>query len=234
MDTRMHASPSAFDDATSRRPWLGSPWLTLPAPLLAALFAVTLWLLLSPADVMVVMREGGPIEGLTEKMYFLLAAALWLSPRRAGEWRDTLALTVMLAAAGAREMDLHKAFTGYSVLKVSFYLHDVPLRHKLTALFFLGLIAAAAFYLLRRHAGALWQRLRQREPVACSLAIFFATLVITKVLDRAINVLAGDFGVSTSTEIHALVSALEETVEMSLPVIAALARWQYLKLRPAS
>lgn len=211
-------------------PRLDSPWLALPAPLLAIAFAVAIWLALTPAEVMVLMREGGPIEGMTEWLYLALAAALWLNPRRDGAWRDTLALSVMLAAAGAREMDLHKVFTGYSVLKVSFYLHDVPLWHKLIALFVLALIAAAALHLLRRHANALWRGLRRREPVACSVALFFAVMVISKVLDRAINVLAGDYGISTSTEIHALVSALEETVELSLPLIATLARWQYLKL----
>lgn len=210
-----------------------SRWLTLPAPLLAALLAVLLWLSLAPPQVMHVMREGGPIEGMTEILYFLLAAALWLSPRAAGEWRTTLALSVMLAAAGAREMDLHKHWTGTSVLKVSFYLRDAPLHQKIVAFVILALIAAAAIDLLRRHGQALWQRLKAREPVACSIALFFVTMAISKVLDRSINVLAEDFGIASSASVLALVSALEETVELSLPVMAGLARWQYLRLRRA-
>lgn len=219
--------------ATSQASLPSSKWLTLPAPLLAALLAVLLWLSLAPSQVMHVMREGGPIEGMTEILYFVLAAALWLSPRAAGEWRTTLALSVMLAAAGAREMDLHKHWTGTSVLKVSFYLRDAPLHQKIIAFVILALIAAAAIHLLRQHGKVLWQRLKAREPVACSIALFFITMAISKVLDRSINVLAEDFGIASSASVLALVSALEETVELSLPVMAGLARWQYLRLRRA-
>lgn len=219
--------------ATPQTSLPGSRWLTLPAPLLAALLAVLLWLSLAPAQVMHVMREGGPIEGMTEILYFVLAAVLWLSPRAAGEWRTTLTLSVMLAAAGAREMDLHKYWTGTSVLKVSFYLRDAPLHQKIVAFVILALIAAAAIHLLRQHGKELWQRLKAREPVACSIALFFITMAISKVLDRSINVLAEDFGIASSASVLALVSALEETVELALPVMAGLARWQYLRLRNA-
>lgn len=211
---------------------LRAPWLSLPLPLLAALAATILWWLLPPEQVMVVLREGGPIEGLTEKMYLLLAAALWFSPRQPGEWKATLALSILLAAAGAREMDWHKTFTGFSVLKVSFYLHDRPLVTKLIAFSIVGTVIASAIYLLRRYALALWHRFWRLEPAAWSIAIFFATMAITKVLDRSINILDQDFGIPSSASVLALVSALEETVEMALPMIAALARWQYLKLKP--
>lgn len=218
--------------AAAYHPVLRALWLSAPLPLLAAVFATCLWLLLPPDQVMRVLREGGAIEGLTEKMYLLLAAALWLSPRQPGEWKTTLALSILLAAAGAREMDWHKAFTGFSVLKVSFYLHDRPLVTKLIAFSIVGTVIAAAIYLLRRYALALWHRFWRLEPVAWSIAIFFTTMVITKVLDRSINVLDQDFGIPSSASVLALVSALEETVEMALPLIAALARWQYLKLKP--
>lgn len=225
-------SDKKITSPAAHHPVLSTPWLSLPLPLLAALFATVLWVLLPPDQVMVVMREGGPIEGLTEKMYFLLAAALWLSPRQPGEWKVTLALTILLAAAGARELDWHKAFTGFSVLKVSFYLHDRPLMTKLIAFSIVGTVIAAAIYLLRRYALALWQRFWRMEPVAWSIAIFFTTMVISKVLDRSINILDQDFGIPASASVLALVSALEETVEMALPMIAAVARWQYLKLKP--
>ncbi len=208
-----------------------SPWLTLPLPVLAALASIALWLLLPPGQVMHVLREGGPVEGLTEKLYFILAAALWFSPRQKGEWRITLALTVLLVAAGAREMDLHKSLTGFSVLKVSFYLQDRPLSTKLIALCCVGPVAAAALYLLHTQGRALWQRLRLHEPVAGNLAIFFVTLVVTKVLDRSLNILAQDFSIPSSPSTEALVSAFEEVGELSLPMIAMVARWQYLQLR---
>ncbi len=221
--------PTRSSDAATS-PWWAARWLAVVFPLLATFLALGLWITLSPADTMHVLREGGPIEGLTEKMYFFLAIALWFSPRKPDEWRVTLALTVLLVAAGAREMDLHKALTGYSVLKVSFYLQNHPLLTKLVAFVCVASTAAAAIYVLRNRMRSLWQGMRRGEPMACSIAVLVITLVITKLMDRSISVLGQDFGLHASASTVALVSALEETVEMSLPMIASWARLQYMKL----
>lgn len=207
---------------------LQQAWPALVPPLTALLASLLLWLNLAPAEVMHVIVEGGPVERLTEWGYMALAAAMWLSPPPPGERRGWLALTVLLLAAAAREMDWHKHWTGTSVFKVSYYLHPGPLLPKLIALAILALIVLAAWHWLRQPLQA-WL-----GPVA---QVFFAMLIISKVLDRAINLLAEDWGVHTSEGIHALVSALEETLELSLPLIAAYGLWCYARrwrARPAA
>lgn len=200
--------------------FLRSIWPAMLPPLIAVIGSLALWLNLPPAEVMRVMVEGGPIERLTEWGYMAVAALIWLAPPPAGQRRGWLALSVLLLAAAAREMDWHKHWTGYSVLKVSFYFHPVPLWHKLLALSVLGLIAWAALHWLRRPR-ADWLR-----PVTIW---FFFTMVVSKILDRAINLLAEDWGIHTSDSILALVSALEESIELSLPLIAAYGLWGYAR-----
>lgn len=199
-------------------PPLAPFWPALLPPLLAVLGALLLWLNLPPARVMEVMVEGGPIERLTEWGYIAVAGAIWLRPPPAGERRGWLAVTVLLLAAAAREMDWHKHWTGTSVLKVSYYLHPGPLLPKLVALGVLAAILAAAWHWLRRPRGE-WL-----HPVTIC---FFVTMVISKILDRAINLLAEDYDVHVGPSIHALVSALEESIELSLPLIAAYGLWRF-------
>jgi hypothetical protein len=221
---------------TVDRPFFAaSPWSAAVIASLTALGALAVWLVLPPDAVMELMNETGPVEISTSALYFLVALlplALFFVPPARTDRLSWLAIAVMSAAGGAREMDLHKAWTEKSVLKVSFYLGHAPLHQKLVSLLVLGAIGLALSYLLRRHVRRLWQELRQRQAVAISVATLFITTFITKVLDRAINLLAEDYGVHTSFSVKALVSALEETMELGLPIMVALCLWQFLRAPP--
>lgn len=202
-------------------------WAGLWAPLLAVAVAL-LWAECLPrATVLDLIHEEGPVELLTTLLYLFAAVALWCVQRPLQGAGTRLALTVMLLAFAAREQDLHKAFTGTSVLKVSFYLNDHPLHQKLVALPILAVIAGTALWLLARHARPLWQGLRRARPLAITVAIFFVTLVITKVIDRSFAILAEDFGVHLSDQVDTIFSALEEVVECSLPLIAVAGLLQH-------
>src|SRR5690606_27324264 len=123
---------------------------------------------------------------------------------------------------GARELDLHKAFTGTSVLKVSFYLGPAPLAHKLVALGAVGVVLAAVLYLLARHGRSVWRGLRQGHPAATTVAVFAATMVVAKIVDRSRMVLLEDFGVALGSSATALFIALEEALELGLPLLVLL------------
>jgi hypothetical protein len=123
-------------------------------------------------------------------------------------------------------MDLHIAFTGTSVLKVSFYLRDAPWHQKVVALGVVSTVALAMIHLARTYARPYRQAVRDRVPVAVTVTVFGAAMAVAKVLDRSVNVLAGDFGVEVTAATAALVSSLEETLEVSLPILAGLALLQ--------
>lgn len=204
-------------------------------PVLVAVALALVWAECLPrATVLDLIHEEGPVELLTTLLYLFAAVALWCVQRPLQGAGTRLALTVMLLAFAAREQDLHKAFTGSSVLKVSFYLHDHPLHQKLVALPILAVIAATTLWLLSRYARPMWQGLRQARPLAITVAIFFVTLVATKVIDRSFAILAEDFGVHMSDQLDTILSALEEVVECSLPLIVVAGLVQHQRERKAA
>ena len=195
----------------SRRPYLAL-WLVL----LFAVIALLMWAVLPPAQVMSVMSEEGPVEIGAATLYFLTAVAIWLVRGPAMPVRLAWAMTIVLFAFGARELDLHKAWTGVSTLKVSFYLGAAPLHQKLAAFAVVGPFAAAMLYLAWRYALPVLRGVRRRDPVAVTVAVFWATLVLSKLIDRSQNVLLEDFGVQFGPSVTALRAAWEETLELSL------------------
>jgi len=206
---------------------LHTPYAAAALPLAAMAAAVALWLLLPPEQVMGWLKEGGPVEGPSEILYFVAAAVIGLMPGRPGDARVRLALCVLFAAFGAREMDLHKAFTGTSVLKVSFYVNDAPMHQHVVAALLVSCVALAVGYLCVQLWRPLWRAWRRHETVATTVVCFLVAMLVSKVLDRSINLLAEDYGVYASASVHALVSALEEILELSLPLIALLGALQY-------
>lgn len=202
-------------------------WAALVPPALAVLVSLV-WGTTLPHDaVIALIHEDGPVESLTVLLYLLLALALWCVPRPGDDTRPRAAITLLVLALAARELDLHKHFTGGSVLKVSFYLHDAPLLHKLVALPILLVILATAAWLALRYVRPLWRDLRRGRPLAVTMAVFFATLVLTKLIDRSFAILAEDFGIVMSAGLDAVLSGMEEVGECSLPLILAVGLGQY-------
>ncbi len=195
-------------------------------------FAIAVWLVQPTESVLWLMREEGPVETATSALFFLLALVLYGLRPKLDDRRSWLAMVTLCAAAGAREMDWHKVWTGKSVLKLSFYLGPAPAHQKLLAGALVMLVAAGVIYLVRRHALSLWRDLRAREPVAVTVATLLVTTAITKVLDRSINLLIQDHGIVAAPSIRALVAALEESMELGLPLMVTLAVWQYLRECP--
>lgn len=218
-DSQVPSASGPHSTASSLR---HSRWLAVVPPVLTLMFAVALWLALEPATLKQLTTEGGFVERPTELLYFALAAMMWWWRRPDDDLLGWAALCVVFIAFGAREMDLHRAWTGGSMLKVSFYLREAPLLQKLISGAIVLVVAAAAMLLIRRHALGVWQALRRRETLATTVAVFFVTMVVSKVFDRSINILIEDFGVVTPVSIGVLVGAVEEILELSLPLVAAI------------
>jgi hypothetical protein len=207
-------------------------WMALWCPIISAMFAVLLWASLAGTEVARLTSEGGPVERTTEWLYFVMAAVFAFGARLDGRAKTRAALVVMMLAFGAREMELHRYWTGKSVLKVSFYLGSAPAYQKIVALALVATVALALVTLLRRHGVEVWRGVRVGRPVSTTVVIFVVTILITKILDRSVNVLAEDFGVLTPPTIRVLVGALEEIIELSPPMVAAIGWWQVSRSRP--
>jgi hypothetical protein len=55
------------------------------------------------------------------------------------------------------------------------------------------------------------------------VAQMIAVLVITKILDRLVNTLKNDFNILVSEQLHMIISGLEESGEMIIPLLCILA-----------
>lgn len=210
-----------------RQRFLASPLLGVWVALAFVAAALGVWWVCTPDQVFQITHEEGPVERPTEILYFVVGLGMWLLRQPRDKLRLWAALSVTLIAFGMREMDLHKAWTGLSVLKVSFYLGHAPLHQKLVALAVLAVIGLAVGHLLLNYLSASWRALRRGHPVAVTVACFLVSLVVSKVFDRSVNLLAEDYHVITPLGISALLSALEEIMELGLPVLAATGLLQH-------
>ena len=169
--------------------------------------------------------EGGPIEELTLGFYLIGIIAVLMTPTHAVGRVDKLATCILLAAFAAREMDLHSALFGTSILKARFYNRDGTASQIAIALMILLPIFASIGWLAVKH-GRQWLRaLRERQPAAITFLIFMIALVVAKLSDRAPDTLAG-WHLAVSMTVRHIMQGIEESLEMFLPIFIAIAVWQ--------
>jgi hypothetical protein len=170
-----------------------------PAVVVACVLAAALtWLAMPAASVESWMGGSGPVERMTAATYALCALAAWLLRRRGEDWRTSVALSTVMVCFCMRELDWHKAFTGTSVLRASWFAGPASWTAKLVAAVVVLSFAAALAWLLARHARS-WRRgLRERQPVAVTVLMFVLVLLLAKSLDRSVSILENDFGVDVT------------------------------------
>jgi len=167
------------------------------------------------------MAETGPVEMGTLALYLAALVAV-VANRRFNPAPEWPALLLVIAGFCAREMDMHKYFTDVSVLKISYYSGPAPLAHKLMALAAWTPPALAALYLAARFARTLWRGLLTRRAVAVTVVTVLASIVVSKLSDRSLGVLTQDYGMAFNVSARALQLAIEEPVEMGIPVLVML------------
>ena len=209
-------------------------YLVFSIPAAAAMLALALWLGLPVGALNALMFEAGWVETFTLMAYAAAIVAVGLTLLVPGDRIARAAILLLLVALGAREMDLHMALTGTSVLRVSYYLRGAFSPEKGLALAVVALVLACVGYLLRHYAALFWRGVRSGQPIAWSVVAFFAAGVVAKILDRCVTILRNDFGVAVTPSAAALVLAVEEMLELSLPVLVVFAAVRYLRsARPA-
>lgn len=187
-----------------------------------ALAAWATWLALPPAAVEHFMGETGPVERVTAATYALCALAIWRLRLPSDDRRSVLAASVVMLAFCARELDLHRTFTGSSVLRLSWYAGPASPGAKALAAGVVLVVVAALAWLVLRHAGDVMSGWRRRRPAAVTILVFIVVLVAAKTLDRSVSILIEDIGVDVSLKWKALRTALEEWFELGLSMLVGL------------
>lgn len=206
--------------------WLG-PRAAVRLVIAFVLVALGCWLICTPEQIEVHLSEEGRVEEATAALFLLNAVLVWRVRDGSAPMRTWAALSILFMAFGLRELEWHKAWTGSSVLKVSFYLGAAAPLQKAAALLVLSLVAWAAMHLLWRYAGKAWQGFRRGEAVATTALVFVMTMAATKALDRSLNTVYELSRHRPAPWLYALQAPLEEITELSLPVLLLLGMLQY-------
>lgn len=180
------------------------------------------------------MGETGSVERLTAACYAACALLIWLLRDRRDDLRSTAAMSALMLAFSARELDWHKAFTGTSVLRLSWYAGPASVGAKVLAASVLLMVLAALAWLMHRHARSVWRGWQRDEPVAVTVVVFLVVLTVAKTLDRSVSLLVFDAGIAVPLQWVALRSALEEWLELALSMLVVLALLQQRASRPTS
>jgi len=203
-----------------------APWLAL----VVVLASTAAWWLLPPEAVIRWTDESAFIERATVALYLASGVAVLAA------WRSlpaavaaTMALTML--AFAVREADLHIHLTGTSMLRVSYYLRPAPLLHKLAGLAVIGGLLGGWLYLAVRMVRAWGANQLGAGALGTNVGTFLGVLVFTKVVDRSLSILVGDFGVRMDSGMRALQVAIEEPLEMALPLMVVAGLRQYLAAR---
>jgi hypothetical protein len=202
-----------------------------PAPfsrliaLCTASLSIIAWYLCPNEVVLRWLAEGSLVENLKIVLY-LVATGWLLLARHLLPKSVTLALAVTVLAFAAREADWHIAFTGTSMLRLTYYLRPAPATHKAASLVVIGMLLTSWIYLLHTTVRARRARRPSSGPLRANVITIIAMLVATKIVDRMLSVATNDFGLFVGSAGRALQLALEEPMEMMLPVMLVAAAWQ--------
>lgn len=170
------------------------------------------------------LAEGGPVEAATGWLYLAAFATVLFTRLPVLPGLDKAAIGLLLLAFAAREADLHVSLFQVSILKASFYhRHGTP-GQIAVALCILLPVLLAFMLLLRRH-GALWLAAPSRWSAPVVTVTTFAVLIlVAKVFDRLPAVIV-DLGIleAVPDRMRHVLLALEELLELALPLLAMLA-----------
>ncbi|HEX2542456.1 MAG TPA: hypothetical protein VHM00_15400 [Caldimonas sp.] len=192
--------------------------------LAGAALAVAIGLATSTLVPLDFLEEGGPVETATVYLYVLAAACVLLARLPSLRRVDKAAIGIVLIAFAAREADLHVSLFEFSILKASFYHRHATPGQIVAALAILLPVVLSFLLLLRRHGG-LWLAApsRWRAPVV-TVTTFVVLMLATKVFDRMPAVLV-ELRIldAMPAALRNVLLALEEVLEMALPLLAILA-----------
>ncbi len=174
-----------------------------------------------PADF---MAEDGPVEAATAWLFLVAFATVLLTRLPALAALDKAAIGLLLLAFAAREADLHASLFQVSILKASFYLRHGTPGQIAVAVGILVPVLLSFLLLLRRH-GARWFAApsRWRAPIV-TVATFAVLMLVAKAFDRLPAVIV-DLGIldAVPERVRHVLLALEEVLELALPLLAILA-----------
>ena len=182
------------------------------------IFLLLLNVTLEPDTATLAFSESGPFEILSFLFWLVLAVTILVLVRPRN--LSTLALALLAAGAGLREIGANNLLTTESITRISYYLNpDIFWLERLTVTAFIVCLGLGAGIILVKFGRWLIAGNAAAHP-AGQIALLAVVLVpVTKVLDRLPAYLRGFAGIEPSLATVSLLTALEEGLEMVLPIL---------------
>lgn len=172
--------------------------------------------------------EEGPYEKFSIGLWLLLGVFTLFNSALQTQTRIGASIAALLMAA--RELDLHKSLFSMSFIKTKFYKSsDISWHDKLEGGLLLLAIATLGVYLLVR----LTQHVRQHGMNSTSSIMLLGGLILgacSKVLDRLSSQLNELFRITLASDTRLVIVAMEESLEMLIPLMLILALLAYRRL----
>lgn len=208
-----------------------SPLFSLYLVILTSLTGVVLWAVLPNADMLIFVEENGTVENLT-LFFYVVAILVIVFGQIQARFSTKLATIIMLAYMFMREADWHKSVSSESILKIKFWLNgQIPVSDKLLAIAILVPVAWMLIYFFWNYTKSFLKALGGGEGYAISIFMFLFTLVISKVLDRSLNMLTELYQMHFPEWLVALQTSQEEFLECLLPILIIVVITQYRRSR---
>lgn len=169
------------------------------------------------------MSESGLIENLTVAVFYLALLVLWTCAPPALPRSSCIAISIVLLASAARELDLHTALFGMSILKANFYRKFATGSQITVALLIIFPVLLSIGFLLMRHGRWLIDGARRRIPTAVTTLSIFVLLPLVKILDRSLGVVEEMSGHAPPLSLRAMQLSVEEPLEMALGLLVIIA-----------
>lgn len=171
--------------------------------------------------------EAGPYEVFSAYLWLLLSILALFTKSMQPSTRLIAALMALML--GARELDMHKSLFSMSFIKTNFYKSaDISLQDKLVG----GLILLAMIILLVCLLVRMWRHFRNNTFYTSSSFLLFSGLllgILSKVLDRFSSQMLKLFQITLPPDTRMMIIAFEESLEMVIPLLLALALLAYQK-----
>ena len=126
---------------------------------------------------------------------------------------------ILVLLFGFRELDFDKRFTTMGILKSKFYLSSsVPLSEKLIGLFVIAVLFYIIFSIVKNYYKYFFTNLKKLSPVHLGSLVIFFVLLVSKTLDGLSRKL-GDFGFVMDEQLVSYFEAIEEILELGIPLL---------------
>jgi len=173
------------------------------------------------------------IETLSALGYFL--SALFMMIR--GKWayiKKYYYFFILVLLFGLRELDFDKRFTTMGIFKSKFYLSSsVPWSEKLIGLLVVGLLLYIIVLIVKNHYKYFFLNLKKLSPVHIGSLLIFLLLLVSKTLD-GIGRKLGDFGFVMDEQLVSYFEAIEEILELGIPLLIIATLYIYFSSEKSS